>query len=59
MGWGDGRTGSEERRRCRRLASLSGLTDKHRWTHIPIWLPTDRDGRDMAMAVSVPVLTDD
>lgn len=35
--------------RSMRLASLSGLADKHSWTHIPIWVPTDRDDGDRAM----------
>lgn len=55
MGWWENR--KEGRRRYRRLPSLSGHADKHRRTHIPIWVPTDRDATQQV--VSVPVPTDD
>lgn len=42
VGWSDRNRGREDGKRYRRLASLSGLADKHRRTPISIWVPTDR-----------------
>lgn len=56
-GMGKWENRKEGKRRCGRLGGLSGLADKHRQTHIPIWVPTDRDATQQV--VSVPVPTDD
>lgn len=49
MGWWE--NSKKGMRRCRRLASLSGLADEHCRTHIPIWVPTDQDSGDVAGAL--------
>lgn len=54
--WSDCKTGRRDGGRYRRLASLSGLADKHRRTSISIRVPTDRRrcGRFF-----IPLATDD
>lgn len=56
VGWSDRKTGRKDGTRYRRLASLSGLADKHRRTSISIRVSTDRRRCDRFF---IPLATDD